>query len=96
MFVGPLDDGKFMKTFVKSAHIARIPTSHVTAGQNACLALSLNKEARKHLRRGMVILKDVTPSATREFDAEICVLKGEGTTIRRSYQAYGKLLVRNK
>jgi len=92
VFVGPLDDGKFMKTFVKSAHIARIPTSHVTAGQNACLALSLNKEARKHLRRGMVILKDVTPSATREFDAEICVLKGEGTTIRRSYQAYVHIL----
>jgi len=92
VFVGPLDDGKFMKTFVKSAHIARIPTTHVTSGQNACLALSLSKEARKHLRRGMVILKDVIPSATRTFDAEICVLKGEGTTIRKSYQAYVHIL----
>mmetsp|Transcript_26276 Transcript_26276/g.60439 ORF Transcript_26276/g.60439 Transcript_26276/m.60439 type:complete len:167 (+) Transcript_26276:2263-2763(+) len=39
----------------------------------------------------MVVAK-VEPSATREFDAEICVLKGEGTTIRRSYQAYVHIL----
>ena len=31
-------------------------------------------------------------TATREFDAEICVLKGEGTTIRESYQAYVHVL----
>lgn len=91
VFVGPLDDGKFLKTFVKSAHIARIPTMHVTSGQNACLALSLNKDTRKLLRRGMVI-SDVIPAATRVFDAEICVLKGEGTTIRKSYQAYVHIL----
>mmetsp|Transcript_20389 Transcript_20389/g.31475 ORF Transcript_20389/g.31475 Transcript_20389/m.31475 type:complete len:123 (+) Transcript_20389:1971-2339(+) len=39
----------------------------------------------------MVVLKE-TPSSTKEFDAEICVLKGEGTTIRRSYQAYVHIL----
>ena len=27
-----------------------------------------------------------------EFEAEICVLKGEGTTIRKSYQAYVHIL----
>lgn len=91
IYVGPTDDGTFMKTVAKSAQIARINTTQVTSGQSACLALSLNKEMRKKLRRGMVVLKD-SPTSTREFDAEICVLKGEGTTIRRSYQAYVHIL----
>jgi GTPase len=91
VYVGPTDDGSFMKTVAKSAHIARINTHHVQAGQSACLAFSLNKELRKKLRRGMVVLKE-SPTSTKEFDAEICVLKGEGTTIRRSYQAYVHIL----
>ena len=91
VYVGPTDDGTFMKTVAKSAHIARINTSHVTSGQSACLAFALNKELRKKLRRGMVVLKE-SPTSTREFDAEICVIKGEGTTIRRSYQAYVHIL----
>merc|ERR1712194_689082 len=68
-----------------------IHTSRVTAGQSATLAFSLNKELRKKLRRGMVVMKE-SPPASREFDAEICVLKGEGTTIRKSYQAYVHIL----
>lgn len=91
VYVGPMDDGSFMKTVAKSAHIARINTSHVTSGQSACLALALNKDMRKKLRRGMVVLQE-SPTSTKEFEAEICVLKGEGTTIRRSYQAYVHIL----
>lgn len=91
VFVGPTDDGTFMKTVAKSAHIARISTPYVTSGQSACLAFSLNKEMRKKLRRGMVVMKE-PPTSTKEFDAEICVLKGEGTTIRKSYQAYVHIL----
>lgn len=91
VYVGPTNDGTFMKTVAKTAHIARINTAHVTSGQSACLALGLNKELRKKLRRGMVVLKEA-PTSTKEFDAEICVLKGEGTTIRRSYQAYVHIL----
>ena len=91
VYVGPTDDGTFIKTVAKSAHIARINTDHVTSGQSACLAFALKKEERSKLRRGMVVLKE-SPSSTKEFDAEICVLKGEGTTIRRSYQAYVHIL----
>jgi elongation factor 1-alpha len=91
VYVGPTDDGTFLKTVAKSAHIARINTHSVTAGQSACLAFALSKELRKKLRRGMVVLRD-SPTSTKEFDAEICVLKGEGTTIRRSYQAYVHIL----
>mmetsp|Transcript_13871 Transcript_13871/g.16848 ORF Transcript_13871/g.16848 Transcript_13871/m.16848 type:complete len:729 (+) Transcript_13871:221-2407(+) len=91
VYVGPTNDGTFLKTVAKSAHIARIHTGHITSGQSACLAFSLKKEDRLKLRRGMVVLKE-SPSSTREFDAEICVLKGEGTTIRKSYQAYVHIL----
>jgi len=91
VYVGPLDDGSFIRTVAKSAHITRINTSHVTAGQSACLAFALKKEDRQKLRRGMVVLCE-SPTSTREFYAEICVLKGEGTTIRRSYQAYVHVL----
>eukprot|EP00571_Detonula_confervacea_P002981 CAMPEP_0172313254 /NCGR_PEP_ID=MMETSP1058-20130122/19833_1 /TAXON_ID=83371 /ORGANISM="Detonula confervacea, Strain CCMP 353" /LENGTH=754 /DNA_ID=CAMNT_0013026877 /DNA_START=288 /DNA_END=2552 /DNA_ORIENTATION=- len=91
VFIGPTDDGTFLKTVAKSAHIARINTTRVTAGQSATLAFSLNKEMRKKLRRGMVVMRD-NPTSTKEFDAEICVLKGEGTTIRESYQAYVHIL----
>ena len=91
VYVGPTDDGTFLKTVAKSAHIARINTNHVTSGQSACLALALSKDLRKKLRRGMVVLKE-SPTSTKEFEAEICVLKGEGTTIRRSYQAYVHIL----
>jgi elongation factor 1-alpha len=91
VYVGPTDDGSFMKTVAKSAHIARINTPHITSGQSACLAFALSKELRKKLRRGMVVLQE-NPTSTLEFDAEICVLKGEGTTIRHSYQAYVHIL----
>ena len=91
VYVGPTDDGTFLRTVAKSAHIARINTTHVTAGQSATLAFSLNKEMRKKLRRGMVVVRD-NPTSTKVFDAEICVLKGEGTTIRKSYQAYVHVL----
>jgi len=91
VYVGPTDDGTFLRTTAKSAHIARINTSHVTAGQSATIAFSLGKEMRKKLRRGMVVVVN-NPTSTMEFDAEICVLKGEGTTIRKSYQAYVHIL----
>jgi elongation factor 1-alpha len=92
VFVGPMDDGSFIKTVAKSAHIARINTSHITAGQSACLAFALNKDMRKKLRRGMVVVK-TNPTSTLQFDAEIAVLKGESTTIRRShYMAYVHIL----
>jgi len=72
VYVGPTDEGTFLKTIAKSAHIARINTAHITAGQSATLNFSLNKEMRKKLRRGMVVMKD-NPTATKQFD--LC-LKG--------------------
>lgn len=91
VYVGPTDDGSFIKTVAKSAHISRMNTTHITSGQSACLALSIGKDMRKKLRRGMVVVQE-NPTSTKEFDAEICVLKGDATTIRKSYQAYVHIL----
>ena len=91
LYIGPIDDGSFIATVAKSAHMARINTTHITSGQSACLALSIKKEDKKFLRKGMVVLAD-NPTCTKTFDADICVLKGEGTTIRHSYQAYVHIL----
>jgi len=91
VYVGPTDNGTFLRTTAKSAHIARINTSHVTAGQSATIAFSLGKEMRKKLQRWMVVVAN-NPTSTKEFDAEICVLKGEGATICESYQAYVHIL----
>ena len=35
VYVGPFDDGTFIKTVAKSAQVARINTLHVTSGQSA-------------------------------------------------------------
>ncbi|KAK1748974.1 GTP-binding protein 1 [Skeletonema marinoi] len=61
VYVGPTNDGTFLKTVAKSAHVARINTSHITAGQSACLAFSLNKELRKKLRRVWLWYKRAQP-----------------------------------
>jgi elongation factor 1-alpha len=93
VYIGPTDHGTFIKTVAKATHIARTNTGHVSAGQAACLAFSLNKEMRKKLRRGMVALTSrESETSTKELDADICVLKGEGTTIRRSFQGYVHVL----
>ncbi|GMH65007.1 hypothetical protein TL16_g04094 [Triparma laevis f. inornata] len=112
IYVGPMDDGSYLKTMVKSAHIARTATGVVKAGQSACLALALSKSDKKkvrskvvenalsmplnsntsQIRRGQVILAEPCEGIT-EFDAEICVLRGDQTTIRRNYQSYAHILM---
>ena len=91
VYVGPMDDGSFVKATATSAHIARINTTHITAGQSACLALSLDADVQSRLRPGMVVLQE-GPTSTMQFNAEICVLQGENTTIRESHQAFVHIL----
>ncbi|GMI44608.1 hypothetical protein TrCOL_g343 [Triparma columacea] len=92
VFVGPLDDGTFVQTMVKSAHIARTPSNSLKAGQSASMCMSLNKNERKFLRKGMVILKENPKRSCVSFVSEICVMKGDHTTIRRNYQAFVHIL----
>lgn len=83
--VGPLSDGSYMQSVIKSIQIDRKEVDHVWAGLSAGFALSLSKENRKHLRKGMVILKKPVP-ATRSFLADVFFVggsKGSGTTITK-------------
>lgn len=92
--LGPLKDGTYIKTTVKSVHVARTEVDHVWAGHDACFALSLTKAQRKMLnaRRGVVALETpVQPS--KWFSAEICLMKGDPVTmIKGRYQATAHIL----
>jgi len=94
LFVGPLNDGSYMKTMVKSIHLARTNVRSAVAGNNACLALALSKNQRKLLRKGMVVLEEpLAPSMT--FETEMVVVKGsgvDGTTIKEGYQTMVHIL----
>ena len=92
VFVGPLEDGTYIQTLVKSAQIHRTAISGLHAGMTACMALALVKADRKLLRRGMAILKENPGSAAMSFVAEVAVMKGDHTTIRRNYQAFLHIL----
>ena len=77
VYIGPTDDdGSFLATTALSAHIARINTTHITAGQSATLALDSSIKSWQ-LRRGMVVLSEPPGplTFTRQFEAEICVLQ---------------------
>jgi len=94
VWVGPLSDGKFLNTVVKSIHLARTNVGMVVSGNTACLALSLNKGQRKLLRTGMTVLEQPA-EASRVFEAEMVVMKGsgvDGTTIRKNYQTMVHIL----
>ncbi|GFH48472.1 hypothetical protein CTEN210_04948 [Chaetoceros tenuissimus] len=96
VFVGPCTDGSFVETQIKSAHISRTDVSHIMAGNSACIGLSLNKDQKKLIRKGMVILeKRPEGLIPDEFQAEMTVLKSDGydgTTIRKNYETFVHIL----
>jgi elongation factor 1-alpha len=87
VYIGPLNDGSYIKTTVKSAHVAQTVVDEIWAGHAACCAVSLTKSQRhmllaSHRKSGMVILKEPV-SACVSFIAEICFTKGESVTMRK-------------
>jgi elongation factor 1-alpha len=82
LHIGPLKDGTYVKTAVKTVHVARTEVDRVWAGHDACFALSLTKSQRKMLiaRKGVVALKTPLPPS-KSFTAEICLTKGDPVTI---------------
>jgi len=94
VYVGPMSDKSFVKTSIKSIHIARTHVNSAMAGNSACLALSLSREDRKLLRKGMTVLE--TPSeATQVFEAETILVKSsgvDGTTIKVGYETMAHIL----
>jgi len=93
-YIGPLKDGTFIKTTVKTVHVARTEVDHVWAGHDACFALSLTKTQRKLLngRTGIVALKIPVPPST-SFNADIFLMKGDPVTmINGRYQTMVHIL----
>mmetsp|Transcript_23495 Transcript_23495/g.27739 ORF Transcript_23495/g.27739 Transcript_23495/m.27739 type:complete len:471 (+) Transcript_23495:134-1546(+) len=94
VWVGPLNDGSFLNTMVKSIHLARTSVGTAISGNTACLALSLDKGQRKLLRKGMVVL-DEPAEVSSVFEATMFVTKGsgvDGTTIGNNYQTMVHIL----
>mmetsp|Transcript_24831 Transcript_24831/g.37106 ORF Transcript_24831/g.37106 Transcript_24831/m.37106 type:complete len:479 (-) Transcript_24831:61-1497(-) len=94
VFVGPLNDGSYLKTAIKSAQISRTSVKSVISGNVAGLSLALSKDQRKMIRKGMAVLETPIP-ATRTFEAEMVVIKGsgvDGTTIKVGYNTMAHIL----
>lgn len=94
VWVGPLNDGSYMKTVIRSIQVYRTNVSSVISGTNAGLSLVLSKDQRKMLRQGMVVLSQPSP-ATRVFEAEMIMIKGygvDGTTIKVGYETMAHVL----
>jgi GTPase len=82
LHIGPLKDGTYVKTGVKTVHVARTEVDRVWAGHDACFALSLTKSHRKMLSacKGVVALKIPVPP-TKSFAAEIFLMKVDPVTM---------------
>ncbi len=94
VFVGPLDDGSYMKTTIKGLQISRTNVNSIIAGNSAGLSSTLTKNQKKLLRTGMVVLSQPKP-ATRLFEAEMVIIKGhgvDGTTIKVGYETMAHIL----
>jgi elongation factor 1-alpha len=84
MLIGPMKNGEFRKTKIKSIEIHYYDVDKANAGQIASLAVS-NVET-KELERGMVLLPlDSNPKPVREFEAEVMVLN-HPTKITTGYE----------
>jgi GTPase len=94
--IGPLGDGTYVKTSVKSAQVARTSVSKCWAGHTASFAISMTKDQRRVMkkRKGMVAVKEQPISAAvRSFTADICLLRGEPVTmVVGTYQTMAHIL----
>jgi|694.fasta_scaffold19997_1 GTPase len=84
LFLGP-NNNEYESITVKSIHSKRVPVQSVSFGSYICLGLKKIVN-RKSIRRGNVILSDVSQQLfIRKFDADIKVLHSHTTTIRVGY-----------
>jgi GTPase len=84
LYIGPNND-LYEQVEVRSIHRKRVPVQKVSHGSYVCLALK--KIDRKNIRRGNVIVSDVSQHIlTRVFTAKVRVLKSHSTSIRIGYE----------
>ena len=79
---GPLSGGSFIRTTVKSIHVAQTPVDEAWAGHSACFAVSMTKKQRNMLsRKGTVILSEPMQESAVGFTADICLATGDSVTM---------------
>ena len=84
LFLGP-NNNEYESIIVKSIHSKRVPVQSVSYGSYVCLGLK-KVVNRKNIRRGNVILSDISQQLfIKKFDADIKVLHSHTTTIRIGY-----------
>lgn len=84
LFLGP-NNGRYDQVIIRSIHCKRVPVQIVGCGSYVCLGLK--KIERKQVRRGNVIVSDISQHIlTNTFIADIKVLKSHSTTIKVGYE----------
>lgn len=86
LYLGPYTKNNTYEPYVvKSIHCKRTLVNEVKSSCYACLCLK--KVLRKNIRKGQVLLGELTPKlASLEFDADISILKSHSTTIKKGYE----------
>jgi GTPase len=93
MFVGPVSDGgEFVKSNIKTIHYNTLPVKQVPSGNFACLAVKLDKNTVKLIRRGMVLMEEA-PEPVRRFKARVNIIHNQHTTIKEGYMPYLHILM---
>lgn len=87
VYLGPLMNGEFIKTKVKSIHVKHKDVKEASAGLYSCVCLkNIN---RKIIKKGMVLLGENAPQKIyKTFWAKITIIQSQHTTIRVGYQPY--------
>ena len=82
--IGPLNDGKFITSNVRSIHYNCISVNNVRAGNYACLAIKIPKNQHSLVRRGQVAMESI-PTPVITFWAKLNIVSGQSTTIQPGY-----------
>jgi len=84
LLIGPVNNS-YEQITVRSIHCKKVPVQTVNHGSYICLGLK--KYDRKNIRKGNVIISDVSQQiVANKFTAEIKVIRSHSTTIDYGYQ----------
>ena len=87
VYLGPMINGDFVKSKIKSIHINRRDVKEARAGFYACV--SIKGINRKLIKKGMVLLgENSSRTIFKIFWAKITIIQCQQTTIRIGYQPY--------
>eukprot|EP00605_Chrysophyceae_sp_TOSAG23-4_P000987 GSChrysophyteH1.ASY1.ANO1.1087.1 assembled CDS len=84
--------GEFVRSAVKTVHYNCVPCPKVGAGKFCTIAVKLDKQLVKQVRRGQVIMESA-PIAVMRFQAKINIIYSQSTTIKVGYTPFLHILM---